>query len=1736
MKLKLLNQRNLTRRLKRLSVLFALTLVSLGVWAQEQIYYPINVGGVPVTSENYMGITGGNIEGMVRYDDQSATLTLEGATILSGGIEYLASGELTLVITGDCSIRGNILSTGSSTLTLQLNDVEDPGSLIYKPSNGDASGFTKIVYHGMYLSEENARDVKYCPTRQRFDRWDPDEEEYVYSPEVKFSSAQTYELWLGSTKVTEANKNNILGGETVTATFNPNDSTLTLNDMNLVATGIDDSGIISRLEKLTIIIVGNNPITTSDSCTAIRADMEGEQKLIIEKGGDDCSLVLNAPHAIHDFSTLTLTDLFWNDRFTYVFDETLSGYPSGYRLMLSDGIEAKKDDNTGFKPTLSDTEEYGIIVTTDVTGPISVTNKNRTNVLNDAVTDATVQFDGLHTLILNNANLNGIYSFFDGDLTIELKGSSTITADVPCIQNEYNGKNISFTRGDAKNLCSLTLSCEETNVIEGFSNSADPTLTGLSWFPTIDDNETIISATITTLLIGGGEGTEKSPYLIKTYDHLKEFATHVNDGTLCGAGTYIRLDADIDCDGKTDFVPIGTASNPFKGYFNGNGKTISNLSCISTENTDFAGLFGKVESSDVDNTTIRNLTLSNCTFKGGNMTGAIAANLSKGIISDCDVSSCTLETGNPRNPECGGIAGHLDQGKILLCKVNGGSISAVTTYNEAAGVSYAGGIVGKCYKYNGNEIRSCTVVDNATITSSHAKASSALYAGAIIGDTMDGDGSELSLTNNQYFSVVTTSTKRGTDEAVVKSGQTERGIGSGHDVIGQVELAGTKKVKVLVPDMVGNDGCSAVVATYYKFVEPNYYVLSGSNFTYSMKPTNGYKPAFTLSDDAIEVTANEVKKDGVYVRTDFTFPMPDADLEATLSFPIDLAAISDDNFAIDYANYTGSAIVPTTVKVLGIPGATGVTELTKDTDFTVKGYKLNGQSVTSPVDIGTYTVTIEGTGNYIGTKDVSYSILMAYNLWINDIQFTELNSDNFYSDVSASVKFTPATETNPTNTLTLNSATIDGVIKSGLDNLTIYLSLSNKITGSGSSLITSLNGGTLTFDSGGTEVSTLEFKDDSGNAFPNNPISGFSKVEYGTWLEYDESFKKVRSWDIEILKGERVTRINNDNKNDILGDGSVSFSYDSTNGHVITLNNAEIDYIWTDIHADITIALNGTNKAINTGGTYAIYSNNGDINFVKAEGSESAELEAQAGSNIAISSYTVGNGLYTKPISEIHTIITSDPEFIIVNGYAMTDGQVIGVSESSITFNATDKTLTFKEYHGALTSQITTGLTGLTVKMEGTSSVSADALDYLFKALTNTATIVFDGSDGGRLHVATKKSDGLFEGFAEGAITYNKVTYWYDSSAGNHIHRIEAPTIPTMELDANEKVTLTKPYADGTIYYSIDYADETEDETKVTYSDPFALTHPATVTTWAEANNATTNTVTVKYFAYKDAPFTMAINGTETPTLLPAIAEGDVIALSGYTSTDGDIATFADGLITAKKPGTVTLSVTLTPGDKTPFKILNPVPDSNAPNEYAVTFKVYVGEPLGNYFEGCNEYGTFYNETGDTYAVPQGMKAYVVTGISGSKLVIEETTVLPPNTVVLLEKAEGISFTKVPASGSAPAGNLLRRATSEVPVTTESCLYVLYNDTYVKASVGSIPAGKNYLDLSTQSGGMNGAGARGVYYIGNGDEDTTGIDGQWSMDNGQSDQWYDLQGRRIYKPTKAGFYIKNGKKMVINNK
>lgn len=355
-------------------------LLPMGVWAED---YGLTVGGVVVTDANASNIIGDNIEGSVSYDAATNTLTLNKATIKNySGIS--CTGDLTLSVIGEDNIvLGAISSTkaGGATLTLQHGD-ENTANLTYNLSSDSetASGFISVVYDGMYLSAENRRDIRFSPSLQYYADSNGNSQSRVL-----FSSSKTYELWVGETKVTEANKTNILGSTgTATATFDEETNTLSLNGMTLTGTSIYDAGIISRLPTLVISINGENTITPNDTCTAIRADMEGAQTLTIVKGSTGCSLYLVGNRPIRDFDELTHTGLYWDTDCSYKNN-------TGMKLMTASGTEASN-------VTLSETEYYNIHV-----GGVPVTSANASNITGDG----KVSFNNeTNTLTLNGANFN----------------------------------------------------------------------------------------------------------------------------------------------------------------------------------------------------------------------------------------------------------------------------------------------------------------------------------------------------------------------------------------------------------------------------------------------------------------------------------------------------------------------------------------------------------------------------------------------------------------------------------------------------------------------------------------------------------------------------------------------------------------------------------------------------------------------------------------------------------------------------------------------------------------------------------------------------------------------------------------------------------------------------------------------------------------------------------------------------------------------------------------------------------------------------------------------------------------------------------------------------------------------------------------------------------------------------------------------------------------------------------
>ena len=181
---------------------------------------------------------------------------------------------------------------------------------------------------------------------------------------------------------------------------------------------------------------------------------------------------------------------------------------------------------------------------------------------------------------------------------------------------------------------------------------------------------------------------------------------------------------------------------------------------------------------------------------------------------------------------------------------------------------------------------------------------------------------------------------------------------------------------------------------------------------------------------------------------------------------------------------------------------------------------------------------------------------------------------------------------------------------------------------------------------------------------------------------------------------------------------------------------------------------------------------------------------------------------------------------------------------------------------------------------------------------------------------------------------------------------------------------------------------------------------------------------------------------------------------------------------------------------------------------------------------GTTGYATFgYPFAVDLSGLVDGQDAYTVT-VSGTKaqLTSVKGKKIPAGTGIILEGSGNVTIPLTTESTYDVTGNEL--LVSDGTVTGDgNTIYVLANDSkgvgfYLLQNDDKLAAGKAYLVVS-------GGAAR--QFIGFGDDnETTGItmvQGEGFMVNG-SDNYYDLQGRRVAQPTK-GLYVVNGKKVII---
>lgn len=269
---------------------------------------------------------------------------------------------------------------------------------------------------------------------------------------------------------------------------------------------------------------------------------------------------------------------------------------------------------------------------------------------------------------------------------------------------------------------------------------------------------------------------------------------------------------------------------------------------------------------------------------------------------------------------------------------------------------------------------------------------------------------------------------------------------------------------------------------------------------------------------------------------------------------------------------------------------------------------------------------------------------------------------------------------------------------------------------------------------------------------------------------------------------------------------------------------------------------------------------------------------------------------------------------------------------------------------------------------------------------------------------------------------------------------------------------------------------------------------------------------------------TASVLNMNTATYTQAATTDPAGSTITYSSSNNDVNVDANGQVTISNqsfygPVTITATLTAVPAANPQYYY---VQSNNAAFQATYTLNVakefnYVNFASGQSYATCI--------LSEKLTKPDGLKVYYITGTNGNTVTTQEIDYLPDGIPILLEKTAATigSVTARTDSSSVVSGNLLQYATSDVSATGNQ--YVLYKNEFVKAT-GTINRAC-YLDLN----GV--APTRGMYGIGN--DGSTAIEGI-DVEATEDETWYDLQGRRIQKPTKAGIYIVNGKKVIINNK
>lgn len=864
---------------------------------------PITVAGVSPDSEGkFSGISGVTFTPAKIGADQSsipATLTLNEATI-NGKIEWKnGTNNLRLCLSGKNSIICNkggeppvSVFKAENTCTLFVEKVSDAESATlkyasYGTTDGTPSNVTSY-FENFILSANTAFN------QTAFVIQDGDIK-YNYLTTTGTDNLSVAGIQVHGISGELGYRNNILQDEDATVKFDGS-QTLTLNNAEIYSFS-STHAIETGLNSLSINLIGTNTITTADGY-AISGIGDVAKNVSITSSstphGGTLTLSRSSSSSSGLISNISLNTEGW----------TVTYPSSGTSLADANQAIISKGTITGLKiaGTLITSEylENGVI-SSDVSG----------------ITDGTVSFtETPATLTLDGAKITGTISWTkSAPLTIAIKGTNSVTTTGgPAIEGNYqDNTTLTFSKVSETGKCKLILSGSSDASISGFNNNSN-TYAGSGLVYYADSSEDGITATISSTL--SGVGTSTDPYLIETSEDFKDFAIFVDRGFI--TNEYIKLSDNvndyIDCSNLEDFETIGNSLYKFTGTFDGNEKTIKNLS-VKGKGLFYTDSYAPIK---VIKLTLDHLTVTGLNTYSGQI-GAIASELWSGEDSEPwkdEIEGCVVKNSlitcenNFGNPWIGGIVGANNGGTITNCIVEDTEITASTENTGESGAnSKAGGIV--CY--NSGSISGCQVKGNTIVTAAHT-ISSDVSAGAIV--CMNG---ATGFTNNTYEYTVKTQTKGSGDNGYnTKDKYIHRGTGSANydansdEGVKDPEGIAMYTKKVIIPlannqQSGGNVGNVMVDLYYMKSGEDNtiYNVAPGEEIVLFVE-YYALKGSYTLNGETEPITLKNTESNDWY-----SFDMPDADVTFTLQEAaiVHFSEEGEQSFAT-YYNATKDMAVP----------------------------------------------------------------------------------------------------------------------------------------------------------------------------------------------------------------------------------------------------------------------------------------------------------------------------------------------------------------------------------------------------------------------------------------------------------------------------------------------------------------------------------------------------------------------------------------------------------------------------------------------------------------------------------------------------------------------------------------------------------------------------------------------------------------------------------------------------------